>query len=108
MLRDSSQGNNKESSGNSLDKLDRTNNAGTKIKIDSILAHMDQLAGYELNGRQIRNALTTSWQLALFEKEALDWDRIKDSIEVAADFNRYIKEVHGHTDEQWCRDNNLR
>jgi len=108
MLLDSSQRNNEESSENSLNKLDRTNDARTKINIDNILAHMDQLAGYELNGRQIRNALTTAWQLALFKKEALDWDHIKDSIDVAANFNRYIEEVHGHTDEQWCRDNNLR
>ncbi|KAK3339921.1 P-loop containing nucleoside triphosphate hydrolase protein [Lasiosphaeria hispida] len=103
MLRDSSQGNKK-----SPDSFDRKNDTKTDMGIDEILAHMDQLADYELNGRQIRNALTTARQLALFEKEALDWDRIKDSIKVAADFNRYIKEVHGHTDEQWCRDNNLR
>lgn len=108
MLRDSSQGNNKEGSGNSLDNLDRTNDIEANIDIDDILANMDQLAGYELNGRQIRNALTTARQLALFEKKALDWDRIEDSIKVATNFNRYIKEVHGHTDEQWCRDNNLR
>ncbi|KAK0744480.1 P-loop containing nucleoside triphosphate hydrolase protein [Apiosordaria backusii] len=79
-----------------------------KADIDDIKAHMDQFAGYELNGRQIRNALTTARQLALFEQETLDWDRVKDSIEVSADFTRYIKEVHGHTDEEWSRDNNLR
>jgi len=79
-----------------------------KADIDDIKAHMDQLAGYELNGRQIRNALTTARQLSLFEQETLDWDRVKDSIEVAGDFTKYIKEVHGHTDEEWSRDNNLR
>ena len=61
-----------------------------------------------MNGRQIRNALTTARQLALFEQETLDWDRIKDSIEVASDFNRYLVEVHGHTEEQWSRENNVR
>jgi len=79
-----------------------------KVEFDDIAAHMDELSGYEINGRQIRNALTTARQLALFEREPLDWERIKDSIEVASDFNRYIKEVHGDTDEQWSRDNNLR
>jgi len=61
------------------------------MDVDDILADMDQLAGYELHDWQIRDALTMARQLALFEKEALDPDRIKDSIEVAADFNRYIK-----------------
>jgi len=88
--------------------LDMLNAHDEKVDLDDIKAHMDQLSGYELNGRQIRNVLTTARQLSLFEQETLDWDRIKDSIEVAGDFNKYIKEVHGHTDEQWSRDNNLR
>ncbi|KAK4198765.1 hypothetical protein QBC40DRAFT_283220 [Triangularia verruculosa] len=79
-----------------------------KIDVEDIKAHMDELAAYGLNGRQIRNVLTTARQLALFENETLDWDRIKDSIEVSADFTKYLKEVHGHTDEEWSRDNNLR
>lgn len=79
-----------------------------KVDLDDIKAHMDQLAEYKLNGRQIRNALTTARQLSLFEGETLDWDRIKDSIEVAGDFNKYLEGLHGHTDEEWSRDNNLR
>ncbi|KAI0972612.1 hypothetical protein F4678DRAFT_460182 [Xylaria arbuscula] len=78
------------------------------MDVDDIVAHMDKLSSYEMNGRQIRNALTTARQLALFEQETLDWDRIKDSIEVANDFNRYLVDVHGHTEEQWSRENNLR
>ncbi|KAK7999075.1 P-loop containing nucleoside triphosphate hydrolase protein [Apiospora marii] len=89
---------------------DRQENSRAKeaVDFDDIAAHMDELAGYEMNGRQIRNSLATARQLALFEKETLDWDRIKDAIEVASDFNTYIKEVHGHTDEQWSRDNKFR
>ncbi|CAP66956.1 uncharacterized protein PODANS_4_5610, partial [Podospora anserina S mat+] len=79
-----------------------------RIDVGDMKAHKDQLAGYELNGRQIRNALTTARQLAIFEQEILDWDRVKNTIEVSADFTRYIKEVHGHTDEEWSRDNNIR
>ncbi|KAI0908788.1 hypothetical protein F4823DRAFT_597286 [Ustulina deusta] len=79
-----------------------------KIDADDIVAHMDKLSSYEMNGRQIRNALTTARQLALFEQETLDWGRIKDSIEVASDFNRYLMEVHGHTEEQWHQEKNIR
>ncbi|KAK7953074.1 P-loop containing nucleoside triphosphate hydrolase protein [Apiospora saccharicola] len=78
------------------------------VDFDDIAAHMDELAAYEMNGRQIRNSLATARQLAIFEQETLDWDRIKDAIEVASDFNTYIKDVHGHTDEQWSRDNKVR
>ncbi|KAK6542370.1 hypothetical protein TWF694_006328 [Orbilia ellipsospora] len=88
--------------------LEMLRNENEKVDFDGIVSHMDQLSGYEMNGRQIRNALSTARQLALFEKETLDWDRIKDSIEVTSDFNRYIKEVHGHTDEQWSRNNSIR
>ncbi|KAI1430061.1 hypothetical protein F5Y12DRAFT_709612 [Xylaria sp. FL1777] len=80
--------------------LDILNADDENININDIVAHMDKLSSYEMNGRQIRNALTTARQLALFEQETLDWDRIKDSIEVAGDFNRYLVEVHGHTEEQ--------
>lgn len=80
--------------------LDMLHDDNENVDFDDIIAHMDQLSGYEVNGRQIRNALTTARQLALFEGETLDWDCIKDSIEVAGDFDRYIKEVHKHTDEQ--------
>ncbi|KAK8043796.1 AAA family ATPase [Apiospora phragmitis] len=82
--------------------------ADDAVDFDDIVAHMDELAAYEMNGRQIRNSLATARQLAVFERETLDWDRIKNAIEVAGDFNNYIKEVHGHIDEQWSRDNRFR
>ena len=88
--------------------LDMLRAENENVDFDDIAAHMEELAEHEMNGRQIRNALTTARQLALFEQDTLDWDRIKDAIEVASDFNRYLKEVHGHTDEQWSRDNNCR
>ncbi|TLD20617.1 hypothetical protein PspLS_08580 [Pyricularia sp. CBS 133598] len=83
---------------------------GEVIAVDfkDIVAHMDELAAYEMNGREIRNSLATARQLAVFERETLDWDGIKDAIEVSNDFNNYIKEVHGRTDEQWGRDNKFR
>lgn len=87
---------------------DADNGEKETVDFDDITAHMDELAQFEMNGRQIRNSLATARQLALFEHETLDWERIKDAIEVASDFNNYIKEVHGHTDEQWVRDNKFR
>jgi hypothetical protein len=88
--------------------LDMLRTGKEDVDLDDIVAHMDKLSEYELNGRQIRNALTTARQLALFEQDTLDWDRVRDSIEVAGDFNKYLVELHGHTEEQWSRDNNIR
>ncbi|KAK8039917.1 hypothetical protein PG993_008328 [Apiospora rasikravindrae] len=90
------------------DGSDGNGEQANSVDLDDIVAHMDELAAYEMNGRQIRNSLATARQLAVFERETLDWDRIKDAIEVTSDFNNYIKEVHGHTDEQWVRDNRFR
>lgn len=67
-----------------------------KVNVRDIRSHMDELASYELNGRQIRNALTTARQLAVFERTVLDWEGLKDSIEVAGDFNRYVESMHGY------------
>ncbi|KAM7185678.1 Fidgetin-like protein 1 [Naviculisporaceae sp. PSN 640] len=64
-----------------------------QVDLEDIKSHMDELASYELNGRQIRNALTTARQLAVFEKTVLDWEGLKDSIEVAGDFNRYVESM---------------
>ena len=75
---------------------------------DELHDHMDELAGIDMNGRQIRNSLTTARQLAIYKKEPLAWDHLELSIKVSADFNQYLKRVHGHTDEQWAREEKIR
>ena len=81
--------------------LDDLCTADENIDIDAIVDHMDELSSYEMNGHQIRNALSAARQLALLEEETLNWGHVKDSMEVASDFNKYVAEVHGHTEEQW-------
>ncbi|OCL11062.1 P-loop containing nucleoside triphosphate hydrolase protein [Glonium stellatum] len=78
------------------------------VNLDELSRHMDELADQEMNGRQIRNALTTARQLALFKKQTLDWEHLEQAIKTARDFNRYLKGVHGHTDEQWAREQKMR
>ena len=78
------------------------------VNLGELGQHMDELADLEMNGRQIRNALTTARQLALFKKETLDWEHLEQAIKTARDFNRYLKGVHGHTDEQWAREQKMR
>jgi hypothetical protein len=62
-----------------------------------------------MNGRQIRNALTTARQLALFEKETMDFRHLKHAIKVSAKFDQYLKNVkHGATDDDIAREEGVR
>lgn len=69
---------------------------------------LDQLAQEEMNGRQIRNALLTSRQLAKHRNERLDWEHLSQVMKTSAAFNKYLKAVRGHSDEQWAREEMLR
>ena len=76
--------------------------------LSDLLGHVDELAGYEMNGRQIRNAFTTARQLAVFKKETLVWDHIDQALRCVWDFNRYLHKLQGHSEDQWARDEKLR
>ena len=76
--------------------------------IAELESHVDELAGVEMNGRQIRNAVMTARQLADFREEQLDYGHIQTVMKTAGDFNAYIDKIHGHKDDQWARDGGLR
>jgi hypothetical protein len=78
------------------------------VNFDEIKLHLDDLAGKELNGRQIRNVLTTARQLAIFRNERLDWEHLVQALSVSSDFSAYLKRMQGHTDDQRARDIGLR
>jgi SpoVK/Ycf46/Vps4 family AAA+-type ATPase len=78
------------------------------VNFDEIKFHLDDLAEKGLNGRQIRNVLTTARQLAIFRKERLDWEHLEKALAVSSDFNQYLKNMQGHTDDQRARDVGLR
>ena len=69
---------------------------------------LDELAAHEMNGRQTRNVLPTPRQLAKHETEKLDWKHLSQAIKIVTDFNKYLKTVKGHSDEQWAREEMLR
>ncbi len=78
------------------------------VDFDEMRDHLDELAGLEMNGREIRNALTTARQLAIYKKEKLAWERLERAITVSTDFNEYLQRVHGHTDEQRVKEEGIR
>jgi hypothetical protein len=54
-----------------------------------------EFAGAVLNGREIRNVVTTARQLAIHRKQPLDCDHIAFVMEEAKKFDDYLKEVQG-------------
>ncbi|KAK4691567.1 hypothetical protein P7C71_g5458, partial [Lecanoromycetidae sp. Uapishka_2] len=88
--------------------LDMMHEDKEDVEFDEVKDHMDELAGLEINGRQIRNTLTTARQLAIYRKEKLSWGHLEQAIRVSTDFSQYLKRVHGHTDEQWAKEEKIR
>jgi SpoVK/Ycf46/Vps4 family AAA+-type ATPase len=81
----------------------------SNIDFDDIVKHLDQLSAYEMNGRQIRNIITTGRQLALHKKTKLDWPCLKHIIGVSAKFEKYLQTVSQNaTDDEWAREQGLR
>ena len=78
------------------------------VNFDELRHHLDELADHDMNGRQIRNVLTTARQLAIYRKERLDWEHLEQAMQVSTDFNTYLKKVQGHSDDQWAREEKLR
>ncbi|KAF4886196.1 ATPase family AAA domain-containing protein 3 [Colletotrichum fructicola] len=68
------------------------------INADEIRMHLRDLAKANLNGREIRNAISTARQLAVFRGEALGYEHIARVIGEARKFDDYLKEVsQGYT-----------
>lgn len=92
------------------------------IDFDDIDAHLDDLAAYTMNGRQIRNAMTTARQLAEFKKKKMNFASLKKTIGVSEKFDKYLADVregdvreflqHGkdgqRSDDLVARENELR
>ncbi|KAL8314031.1 hypothetical protein RB597_006447 [Gaeumannomyces tritici] len=77
---------------NFLNRL-RALGEGDSIDFSEVASHMDELAGYEMNGREIRNAITTGRQLAKYMKEKMTFGHLKRAIGVTEKFDRYLAEV---------------
>ena len=76
----------------------------TGVDFDGLYKHINDLAKHELNGRQIRNAITTARQLALYEKKDLDFNDLQEVIEVALKFDKYTTDMQeGRTDDEVMR-----
>ncbi|KAK3361879.1 hypothetical protein B0T24DRAFT_670835 [Lasiosphaeria ovina] len=60
------------------------------IDFDEIECYLPELAEEEMNGRQIRNAITTGRQLAKFKKVKMSYTHLKHVIKVSSRFDKYL------------------
>jgi SpoVK/Ycf46/Vps4 family AAA+-type ATPase len=81
----------------------------TGIDFDDVECYFDELADYELNGRQIRNVITTARQLATFRDERMSYKHLTHVINVSSKFDKYLKTVQeGYSDDQIARGDGIR
>ncbi|KAM0436595.1 hypothetical protein ACHAPT_002303 [Fusarium lateritium] len=78
---------------------------GDKVDFDDIVMNLGKLAQYPMNGRQIRNSITTARQLAKYQKKKMTFSHLKRAIAVADKFDRYLADVQeGDADEYGGRE----
>jgi len=79
------------------------------IDFEDVDCYMTELAEFEMNGRQIRNAITTARQLAKFRHELMNFGHLKHVITVSSKFDTYLNSLHeGLSDDQMARDFGVR
>lgn len=67
-----------------------------KINIHELRDNLDELALETLNGRQIRNAITSARQLARFRNEPMEYSHLDQTIRVVDEFEGYVEKAHEH------------
>ncbi|KAK7937364.1 uncharacterized protein PG986_014232 [Apiospora aurea] len=100
--------------GNFLVRLKTLNEEG--IDFEDLEDHIEKLAQHKMNGREIRNAITTARQFARWERKqqnggAFLWNyKVMDEIiETSGKFDRYIEKLNGGmTQDQLAEDEGLR
>ncbi|CAG8959782.1 hypothetical protein HYFRA_00001689 [Hymenoscyphus fraxineus] len=79
------------------------------IDFHDLKDHVEQLAENEMNGRQIRNAITTARQYAQWKKTILTYDHLKDIIEISGRFDKYLDKLNdGYSQDQIAQNDGLR
>lgn len=92
---------------NFLDRLERIDT--DSIDLADIRDHLDDLSKEEMNGRQIRNAITTARQYAKWKNQSLTYTYLKEVIEVSGRFDKYLNQLHGGlTEDQLAEDEGIR
>lgn len=79
------------------------------VDIADLRDHLGDLKEEKMNGRQIRNAITTARQYAEWKKTTLTYTHLKDVIEVSGRFDKYLDKLNGgYTQDELAQDEGLR
>ncbi|KAK0118304.1 hypothetical protein ONS95_012598 [Cadophora gregata] len=79
------------------------------IDHQSIDNRINDLAREELNGRQIRNVITTGRQLAQYRGKEFGYEHLRHVIKIATKFDNYLKGMSkGMTGDQVAKDSGIR
>lgn len=100
--------------GNFLSRLKTLGEEG--IDFLDLEDHIEELAQHKMNGREIRNVITTARQFARWERKQqkvptflLDYKVMKEIIETSCKFDRYIEKLNGGiSPDQLAEDEGLR
>ncbi|KAI1145988.1 P-loop containing nucleoside triphosphate hydrolase protein [Nemania diffusa] len=75
--------------------------SGCRFDFQDIRAHIPELAERNLNGREIRNAISTARQLAMYKKEPMSYKHLERVIKETSKFEAYITELNqGFTSDE--------
>jgi len=90
--------------------IDRLETFDEDIDIADLRANLARLSKHVLNGREIRNAVTTARQLARFKKTLLDFECLEDVINVSIRFTTYLKDRvnEGLNDDDLAKEKGVR
>ncbi|KAI0968984.1 ATPase [Xylaria arbuscula] len=69
-----------------------------------ITEHIDELAERNLNGREIRNAISTARQLAMYKREPMNYKHLQRVIKETSNFLAYLHELRGFTADEIMKD----
>lgn len=82
---------------NFFDRLDKLNDK--TVDLADLRDHLEYLQNEEMNGRQIRNAITTARQYAKWKEATMTYKHLRDVIEVSGRFDKYLNKVRGGVSE---------
>jgi len=94
---------------NFFDRLDNDPVAVAELNIEDLRRNAGALSKFELNGREIRNAINVARPLARSENTRLDFECLEKVIKVQRRFDEYLREVNeGLGDDEVAREDGRR
>jgi len=88
--------------------IKRLEEIGESMDVAGIRVHLSRLASLSINGRQIRNVITTARQLALARGTPMAYKHLQYVADMTLKFEDYLLDVRGFNDEDIARQDMIR